>query len=140
MDKNCSSLFGHFAYAESLTYEALMEAEEHLIEEMETLLARAGAEHPDFTPLGDALMLQCEFEEHRLFVYRKIAMEMAAMLPDGVSGRLLCLHRDFSAMHVFWLSPGTWHEEDRSLPLLPPQGLKAHTSILTGSGPLEDRR
>ncbi|MBO5491309.1 MAG: hypothetical protein J5960_07820, partial [Desulfovibrio sp.] len=68
MDKNRSELFGHFSYADSLTYEALLAAEETLIGEMESLLQRAGAEHLDFTPLGDALMLECVFEEHRLYV------------------------------------------------------------------------
>ncbi len=126
MDKNHSELFGHFTYDDSLTYEALLAAEELLIDEIEHLLQRAGAEHLDFTPLGDALMLECVFEEHRLYVYRKIAMEIAAMLPDGVNGRLLCLHKDFSSLHAFWLRPRAWVEEERSLPEAPPESLKVH--------------
>lgn len=128
MDKNCSELFGNFAYAESLTYEALLAVEDSLIVGMEDLLLRAGAEHVDFTPLGDSLMLECEFEQHKLYVYRKIAMGMAAMLPEGVSGRLLCLHRDFSSLHAFWLRPGQWMEEERSLPETPPDGLTVHAA------------
>ncbi len=126
MDKNHSELFGHFTYDDSLTYEALLAAEELLIDEIEPLLQRGGAEHLDFTPLGDALMLECVFEEHRLYVYRKIAMEIAAMLPDGVNGRLLCLHKDFSSLHVFWLRPGAWVEEERPLPETPSETLKVH--------------
>ncbi len=88
MDKNRSELFAHFSYDDSLTYEALLEVEEELTREVEQLLQRAGAAHLDFTPLGDALMFQCVFEANRLYVYRKIALEIAALLPQGVRGRL----------------------------------------------------
>lgn len=124
MDKNRSELFAHFSYDDSLTYEALLEAEEELTREVEMLLQRAGAAHLDFTPMGDALMFQCVFEAHRLYVYRKIALEIAALLPEGVRGRLLCLDKDFTSMHVFWLRPGQWQEEERTIPTAPPEDLK----------------
>ena len=124
MDKNRSELFAHFSYDASLTYEALLEAEEELTREVELLLQRAGAAHLDFTPMGDALMFQCVFEAHRLYVYRKIALEIAALLPEGVRGRLLCLDKDFTSMHVFWLRSGQWQEEERPIPVAPPEGLK----------------
>ena len=118
MDKNRSELFAHFSYDDSLTYEALLEVEEELTREVEQLLQRAGAAHLDFTPLGDALMFQCVFEAHRLYVYRKIALEIAALL---------------ESMHVFWLRPGEWQEEERPVPEDPPSGLK--TWRIAGSGP-----
>ncbi|SDF99729.1 hypothetical protein [Desulfovibrio legallii] len=124
MDKNRSELFGRFSYDESLSYEALLDAEEQLTGRLEALLQRAGAAHLDFTPLGDALMFQCAFAEHKPYVYRKIALETAALLPQGVRGRLLCLHKDFSALHLYWLEPGQWQEEARDLPECPPTGLK----------------
>lgn len=124
MDKNRSELFAHFSYDDSLTYEALLEAEEALTREVELLLQRAGAAHLDFTPMGDALMFQCVFDAHRLYVYRKIALEIAALLPAGVRGRLLCLDKDFTSMHVFWLRPGQWQEEERPIPVAPPENLK----------------
>lgn len=133
MDKNRSELFAHFSYDDSLTYEALLEVEEELTREVEQLLQRAGAAHLDFTPLGDALMFQCVFEAHRLYVYRKIALEIAALLPQGVRGRLLCLDKNFESMHVFWLRPGEWQEEERPVPEDPPSGLK--TWRIAGSGP-----
>ena len=124
MDKNRSELFAHFSYDDSLTYEALIEVEEDLTRDVELLLQRAGAAHLDFTPLGDALMFQCVFEAHRLYVYRKIALEIAALLPQGVRGRLLCLDKNFESMHIFWLRHGEWQEEERPVPLDPPQSLK----------------
>ena len=124
MDKNRSELFAHFSYDDSLTYEALLEVEEDLTRDVEQLLQRAGAAHLDFTPLGDALMSQCVFEAHRLYVYRKIALEIAALLPQGVRGRLLCVDKNFESMHVFWLRPGEWQEEERPVPVDPPETLK----------------
>ena len=124
MDKNRSELFAHFSYDDSLTYEALLEVEENLTRDVEQLLQRAGAAHLDFTPLGDALMSQCVFEAHRLYVYRKIALEIAALLPQGVRGRLLCVDKNFDSMHVFWLRSGEWQEEERPVPEDPPETLK----------------
>ena len=124
MDKNRSELFAHFSYDDSLTYEALLEVEENLTRDVEQLLQRAGAAHLDFTPLGDALMSQCVFEAHRLYVYLKIALEIAALLPQGVRGRLLCVDKNFESMHIFWLRPGEWQEEERPVPFDPPTSLK----------------
>lgn len=130
MDKNQIELFGNFCYDESLTYEALIAAEDVLIGELDALLQRAGAEHIDFTPLGDSLMLQCEFAAYKLYVFRKVAMEIAALLPEGVTGRLLSLHYDLSSMHAFWLRPGAWVEQDAVLASEPPEGAPLHTVAL----------
>lgn len=124
MDKNRSELFAHFSYDDSLTYEALLEVEEELTHELEFLLQRAGAAHLDFTPMGDALMFQCVFEAHKLYVYRKIALEIAALLPQGVRGRLLCVDKDFNSLHIFWVRPGQWQEEERAVPECASEGLK----------------
>lgn len=124
MDKNRSELFGHFSYDDSLTYEQLLDVEAALTSDLEDLLLRAGASHLDFTPMGDALMLQCAFEAHKLYVYRKIALEAAGLLPQGVRGRLLCLDKDFTSLHVYWIRPGCWQEEERAVPEDPPKGLK----------------
>jgi hypothetical protein len=139
MDKNRSELFAHFCYDDSLTYEALLEVEEELTRELEFLLQRAGATHLDFTPMGDALMLQCVFETHKLYVYRKIALEMAALLPEGVNGRLLCVDKDFNSLHVFWVRPGEWQEEERPVPENAPEGLKVwRTGAARQTGDAED--
>lgn len=124
MDKNRSELFGRLSYDEGLTYEQLLEAEAALSIALEELLLRAGAAHLDFTPLGDALLFQCAFEAHKLYVYRKIAQETAAMLPQGVTGRLLCLDKSLDALHVYWIQAGQWQEEERPVPVNPPQNLR----------------
>lgn len=125
MDKNRSELFGRLSYDESLSYEQLLDTEAGLTIALEELLLRAGAAHLDFTPLGDALLFQCAFEAHKLYVYRKIALETAKILPQGVTGRLLCLDKSLDALHVYWIQPGQWQEEERPVPANPPPHLKS---------------
>lgn len=124
MDKNRSEIFGQFSYDESLTYEELLDVERALTADLEGVLQRAGAAHLDFTPLGDVLMCQCAFEAHQLHVYRAIVQETAALLPRGVTGRLLCVDKSLDALHVYWIQPGQWQEEERPVPVEPPQGLE----------------
>lgn len=111
--------FAHFSYDDSLTYEALLEVEEDLTRDVELLLERAGAAHLDFTPWAMPSCSSAFFEAHRLYVYRKIALEIAALLPQGVRGRLLCIDKNFESMHVFWLRSGEWQEEERPVPPRP---------------------
>ena len=124
MYKNISEVFGQFTYDEALSYEELLVAEQTLICALGELMLRAGAEHPDFTPMGDMLLCQCAFETHKLYVYRKFAHEIAGLLPAGVTGRLLCLEKNFGSLHVYWIQPGQWEEEELPIPLVPPPGLK----------------
>ncbi|MDR1777480.1 MAG: hypothetical protein LBR31_06605 [Desulfovibrio sp.] len=124
MDRNISEVFGQFVYDEALTYEELLAAEQALISDLENLMIRAGARHPDFTPTGDMLLCQCAFESHKLYMYRKFAHEIAGLLPAGVNGRLLCLEKNFNSLHVYWIQPGQWEEEERPIPFKAPPGLK----------------
>ena len=124
MDKNTSEIFGHFDYDESLTYEELLSIEESLMAEIEALLQRAGAVHIDFTPLGDTLRFQCAFEEHKLYIYRRIVHLFAELLPKGISGRMLCINKTLAGQHIFWFAPGQWQEEALPLPRVAPEGLK----------------
>ncbi len=124
MDRNRSELFGQFSYDDSLTYEELLVLEKNLVADVQALLLRAGGTHLDFTPLGDALMFQCAFEAHKVYVYHKIAQEMARILPHGIHGRLLCLDKHLAVQHLFWIERGQWQTEERTLPPLPPDGLK----------------
>jgi hypothetical protein len=124
MDHNISEIFGQFVYDDSLTYEELLAVEQTLIRDLQNLMLRAGAQHPDFTPLGDMLLCRCSFAAHKLYVYRKFVHETAGFLPKGISGRLLCLEKNFNSLHIYWIQPGQWEEEERPIPLVPPPGLK----------------
>lgn len=136
MDKNTSEIFGHFDYDESLTYDELLAIEDSLISEVEGLLQRAGGVHVDFTPLGDTLRFQCAFEEHKLYIYRRIVHLLAEILPKGITGRMLCVNKTLAGQHIFWFAPGQWQEEERALPRIAPEGLKVW-QVKTGGKHLE---
>lgn len=138
MDKNRSELYGRLSYDECLTYEQLLDAEANLTSALHDLLLRAGAAHLDFTPLGDALLFQCAFEAHKLYVYRKIAQETAGLLPPGVTGRLLCLDKSLDALHVYWIQAGQWQEEERPVPVDPPHGVKIWLAASAVGAPEEE--
>lgn len=134
MDKNRSEVYGTFTYAESLTYYDLLDTENTLKENLDKLFLAAGAEHLDFTPLGDMLMFQCAFEEYDCELYRKLADKCAAFLPATVSGRFLCLEKNLDTCHLFWVRQGEWQMSDIELPRKAPETVSRHMVKATDKG------
>ncbi|MCX4310608.1 MAG: hypothetical protein OSJ28_10020 [Desulfovibrio sp.] len=126
MDKNRSEVYGTFTYAESLTYYDLLETENTLKENLDKLFLGAGAEHLDFTPLGDMLMFQCAFEEYDSDLYRKLADKCAGFLPAKVSGRFLCLEKNLDTCDIFWIRHGEWQVMNFELPRKAPENTPVH--------------
>ncbi len=125
MDQTSSEIFGHFLYDESLTYDELLHTEETLTSAIEDLLKRAGAEHVDFTPMGDSLMLQCCCQGHKVYIFRKLACELSEILPPNITGRICCLSHALETCHIYWLRKNAWQEISHPIPLTPPEGAKA---------------
>lgn len=134
MDKYQSEVFGEFTYSESMTYEELLASENYLLANMEEIFADAGAEHLDFTPLGDILMTHCVFTVQNLEIFRDMAQMIATILPRDIQGRLMCLKKDLSSYHTFWIKRGEWREMEYILPKRPP----ADAPINEVPTPLED--
>lgn len=126
MDKNQCEFFAQFTYADSLTYDELLSAESVLMARLEDILPGAGGQHLDFTPLGDMLRCQCAFEVLDLENFREITAHIAAILPDGVSGRLLFLDKSLTGLHLFWLHRGSWQESMWPIPLTGPADVVCH--------------
>lgn len=122
MDKNQIEIFGELTYSEHLTYEELLDRERVLLEQLDGIFLDAGAAHLDFTPHGDLLMLQCAFEYRNLEIMRDIAQEVAAVLPDGIRGRIFCLEKNLAYGHMFWVAPLQWQEREFELPFRAPEG------------------
>lgn len=120
MDKNQCEIFAQFTYADSLTYEELLDAETVLIAQLDGILSASGGQHLDFTPLGDMLRCQCAFEVLDLPTFQNMADNIAAILPLGITGRLLILDKSLSVMHFFWLQRGSWQEILWPVPLVAP--------------------
>ena len=136
MDKTRSEIFGRFDYDDSLTYDELLSLEDSLIAATEDLLTRGGVSHLDFTPQGDALMFQGAFEEHKTYIYRKIAQEIAALIPQGVTVRVLCVDKGIDAVLMYWIRPRQFQEQETLLPGEAPEGLKVW-SVATEEKALE---
>lgn len=126
MDKNQCEFFSQFVYADSLTYEELLSAEATLMARLEEILATAGAEHLDFSPLGDMLGCQCVFELWDLAKFREVASRIAAILPSGITGRLLCLEKSLAGLQLFWLQKGSWQEAWWPVPVEAPADAAHH--------------
>ncbi len=116
MDKYNTEVFGEFTYPESMTYESLLESESMLLENIDSIMLDSGAEHIDFNPLGDILMFQCAFVTQNLEILRDIADEIAALLPSGIKGELLCLEKNLTSYHLFWIERGQWQEYEYKVP------------------------
>ena len=135
MDKNQCEVFVSFTYAESLTYEELLDAEGALMAGLEELLQAAGGEHLDFTPLGDMLRCQCAFESVDLENFRSIAAQVAAILPAGITGRLLALDKSLAGMELFWVQKGAWQEAGLPVPVTAPPDAARHQVEVASARP-----
>ncbi len=123
-DTTSSELLGHFIYDDTLTYDELLQIEEQLIKDFEYILTAAGAVHIDFTPLGDAIMFQCQCIGHKIYIFRKLACEFSKIIPDKVKGRIFCISHSLHSCHLYWIRPNKWHEQGVSIPQKAPDGLK----------------
>lgn len=139
MDKNQCEVFARFTYADSLTYEELLEAEAALMARLEALLQDAGGEHLDFTPLGDMLRCQCAFESVDLETFRGIAARVGVILPEGITGRLLALDKSLAGMHLFWVQKGAWQEVEWPVPATAPADAARHdVEVIAAEAPGAD--
>ena len=126
MDRNQCEFFAQFTYADHLTYDELLSAESALMARLEEMLPEAGGQHLDYTPLGDMLRCQCAFESLDVGNFRKIAGNIAAILPDGLTGRLLFLDKSLTDLYLFWLQKGMWQELTWPVPLGAPADAAVH--------------
>lgn len=138
MSKYQCEMFGQLNYGDILTYEELQDVEALLIPRLDDLLQQAGAAHVDFTPTGDVLLVQCVFEAYKLYIFRKLAQELAVLLPEAVRGNLFFLQKDLLVQHTYWLSAGCWQEEERRLPEDAPEHLPRHDVASAPLWPLPD--
>lgn len=126
MDKYNTEIFGEFTYPESMTYETLLDSESMLLENIDSIMLDGGAEHLDFNPLGDMLMFQCAFVTQNLEILRDIVDEIAALLPQGIKGKILCLEKNITSYHLFWVERGQWQEYEYKVPNRGPDAAPLH--------------
>ncbi len=111
MSKYECEVFGLIAYGPDLTYHELYELEERLMVELQDILTGMGAAHCNFWGAGDMLQFQCVFDTFDPAHIRDFCDEAVAMLHGDLKGRVLCLDRRLTAVHVFHIAPGRWKEQ-----------------------------
>lgn len=140
MNKYKAEIFSEFTYAESMTYEDLLYYENVLMENLEGIFRDGGAEHIDFTPLGDMLMCQCALEVPNREILRDMAQEIAFILPVNIRGRMLCLHKNLEFYDMFWLARGLWQEKEYKIPGLAPEDVPKRTVKVENAPDKEEKK
>lgn len=126
MDKFRCELFGHFVYDAHLSYHDLIKLEMRFIGVVQSLLTKQDADHIDFTPMGDALMVQCVFYEYAPERFRTLCEGLRVHMPPTLAGRLLFIDKGLDTLYIFHVSHDAWRERALRIPSVP--------DVLEGTG------
>lgn len=114
---NCH-LFGSLFYSQSISYHELQEVEQELMVQIQDLLNTYSAGHLDFWGYGDLLRLECGMEQFDAETLADCAKDLAALLPDGVTARLLGIDKNLRQVVAFGVWPGSVRKEDVDIRML----------------------
>jgi len=110
-------LFGHFIFAEELSYADLLEKEAQLKEELSGLFAQAGFVHMHFTSAGDFLLVQGVAVEHDQDLFQEVCEAVSQLLDESVEARLLFVDRFLDSAYFYVLNNERWRESFLEWPL-----------------------
>ena len=117
MPKFRCELFGHFVFAEELSYADLLEKEARLKETLSELFVQAGFAHMHFTPIGDFLLVQGAAAEHDQDLFHEVCEAVSQLLDAGVQARLLFVDRFLDSVYFYVLNNENWWESFLEWPL-----------------------
>jgi hypothetical protein len=117
MPKLRCEVFGHFIYAEELSYSALLDKETRLKEELARLLDDAGFVHLHFVSAGDFLLLQGAAGEYDQGLFHEVCDGVSRILDADVRARLLFVDRFLDSILFYALTNETWREACLDFPL-----------------------
>ncbi|MDR0239325.1 MAG: hypothetical protein LBI88_03715 [Deltaproteobacteria bacterium] len=117
MPKFRCELFGHFTFAEELSYADLLEKEVQLKEELSGLFAQADFVHLHFTSTGDFLLVQGVAVEHDQDLFQEVCEAVSQLLDESVEARLLFVDRFLDSVYFYALNNETWRETFLEWPL-----------------------
>ena len=117
MPKFRCELFGHFIFAEELSYADLLAKETQLKEDLAGIFARSGFAHMHFTPTGDFLLMQGAAVEHDQDVFHEVCEAVSQLLDEGVEARLLFVDRFLDSVYFYALNNKAWREAFLEWPL-----------------------
>ena len=117
MPKFRCELFGHFIFAEELSYAELLEKEAQLKEELSGLFVQADFVHLHFTSTGDFLLVQGVAAEHDQDLFQEVCEAVSQLLDASVEARLLFVDRFLDSVYFYALNNETWRETFLEWPL-----------------------
>lgn len=109
-------MFAHFEYGEQLTYQELLDREDLLTRDTQSLWEQFQAAHINYTPMGDALMVQCVFRRYDPQLFHDICDTLHPLLCQNVTGRLLFVDKCLNSLHVYSLTEQGWSEAPLRIP------------------------
>lgn len=110
------SMFGHILYDDKLTYQELLATEAHVTAVMLRALEECGAQHIDFTPQADSLLMECVFPDLDRDNNRALCDMVIRQLGPGVLARFLFVDRQMDSTVFYFLGRGKWQEQALSVP------------------------
>ncbi|MCL1986050.1 MAG: hypothetical protein FWG59_06365 [Betaproteobacteria bacterium] len=110
-------LFGHFIFAEELSYTGLLEKEARLKGELSELFIQAGFVHMHFTSTGDFLLVQGVAVEHDQDLFQEMCEAISQLLDESVEARLLFVDRFLDSVYFYVLNNERWQESFLEWPL-----------------------
>jgi len=131
MSKFRCELFGHFIFAEELSYADLLEKETQLKEALSDFFAQAGFAHMHFTSTGDFLLMQGAAPEHDPDLFQDVCDAVCLLLDEGVEARLLFVDRFLDSVYFYVMNSESWRETFMEWPL--------PKDIFKGEGSKRDR-
>jgi len=117
MPKFRCEFYGHFIFAEELSYAELLEKEAQLKEKLSVFFAQAGFAHMHFTSTGDFLLMQGAVAEHDLGLFQEVREAVIHLLDEKVEARLLFVDRLLNSVYFSVLNNETWRETLLEWPL-----------------------
>ncbi len=115
MSKYECEVYGLVNYGPDLSYHELYELEEQLMCELQGVFDGLEAAHVNFWGAGDMLQFQCAFSELEALKVRDLCDEIIPLLRNDLTGRVLCMDKHLTAVHVFHLNPGGWKERSMDI-------------------------
>ena len=137
MPKFRCELFGHFVFAEEMSYADLLEKEARLKEELSELFVQAGFAHMHFTPIGDFLLVQGVAADHDQDLFHEVCEAVRQLLDEGVQARLLFVDRFLDSVYFYVLNNEKWWESFLEWPLpkdVLSKGIGPPSSLLPAQG------
>lgn len=110
------SMFGHIVYDDKLTYQELLDTEARVTAIMQAALEECGAQHIDFTPQADSLLMECLFPEMDRANNQTLCDTIIRQLGPGVLARFAFMDRQMDSVAFYFLGRGKWQEQVLSVP------------------------